>query len=258
MELTHPYFDVQAELGVTKHAGGRQATDALIEACRLGRDTRVLEVGCGVGLTTSYIATEVGCPMVGIDIAPRMIERATERLRRKGLDDRVELRLADAQKLPFEDGSFDAVLSESVTAFAADKAAAVREYARVVRPGGYVGLNETTWLSAEPPRRMVEYVERAIGGIRPETGEGWRALLAAAGLREIAGDGRRISALAQIGQEARGVEPMDLVRAWLRLPVLYVTRSAYRRAIHGMLRDALSVPRGLLQHFGYGIYSGRR
>ena len=258
MELENPYFDVQAELGITKHAGGLRATEALIESCRLGRETRVLDVGCGVGTTTCHIARKLGCPTVGVDISPRMIERATERIRRKGLADRVELRVADAQDLPFEDGAFDAVLSESVTAFAADKQAAVREYARVVRPGGYVGLSETTWLTTETPRRVIDFVDRSIGGVRPLTSEGWQSLLATAGLREIAGSARKITLLAQIGQEIRGLDPLDAARAWSRLLTLVATRSVYRRAIRGMVRDALSIPRGLFGHFGFGIYTGRK
>ena len=257
-DLSNPYFDIQAELGVTKHVGGRWATEALLEACGLDKDSRVLDVGCGAGASTCHIARGIGCPVVGIDISPRMVERARQRVRRWGLEDRVELRQADARDLPFDDGVFDAVLSESVTAFAVDKSAAVREYARVVRRGGVVGLNEVTWLRAETPPALIEYVDRAIGGARPETAEGWRSLLTEAGLREVAGEGRRITLLAQIRQEARGLEPMDVVRAWGRLVGLYAGRSSYRRAIHGMLRDAVTMPRGLMRFFGYGIYTGRR
>ena len=86
-----------------------------------------------------------------MDIRPAMVERSRERARREGLEGRVSFVVADAQALPFEDGPFDAVITESVTAFPADKQKAVREYARVARPGGYVGLNESTWLRPSPP-----------------------------------------------------------------------------------------------------------
>ena len=59
------------------------------------------------------------------------------------------LGVADAQCLPFADRTFDAVICESVTAFVPGKLRAVAEYARVMRPGGYVGLAEGTWLT--PP-----------------------------------------------------------------------------------------------------------
>ncbi len=258
MKLANPYFDVQAEAGITKHAGGLRATEALIRSCHVGEDCRLLEIGCGAGQSTCYIAQQTGCRIVGVDISVRMIDRAEERVRRRGLDQQVELHRADAQDLPFEDGTFDIVLSESVTGFAADKPKAIREYRRVTRHGGYVGLNEVTWLEGEPPRHIADYVSRAIGGIRPETGEGWRELMTAAGLKEITVSACKIGYLAQIVQEARTISPLDAVRAWARLAALYATRSVYRRAIHDMIRDALSTPRDLLKHVGYGLYVGRR
>ncbi len=257
MDFDNRYFDVQAELGVTKHPAALQATEALIRACHLRRESRVLDVGCGVGWTTCYLARKVGCAVVGIDIALRMIERAGERVWRQGLEEQVELRQADAQELPFADETFDAVLSESVTGFVYPKAAALREYARVVRRGAWVGLTEMTWLTATPPRQMVDYVDRAVGGIRPETAEGWRALLVGAGLRDVAGNARRLRILPQMMQEIRTFDLGDVARAWVRFPRLMVSRSG-RRAIRGLARDAWDMPRGLFKHFGYGIYTGRR
>ena len=64
--------------------------------------------------------------------------------------------MADAQDLPFEDDLFDAVTTESVTAFPADKQKAVGEYTRVTKPGGYVGLNESTWPKVPPAPEMVD------------------------------------------------------------------------------------------------------
>ncbi len=257
MDFANRYFDVQAELGVTKHPAALEATEALIHTCDLKRDSRVLDVGCGVGWTTCYLARKVGCRVVGVDRAPKMIERAGERVRRGSLEDRVEVRPADARELPFADETFDAVISESVTGFVDPKSAAVREYSRVVRLGAWVGLTEMTWLTAEPPRKMVDYVDRAIGGIRPETAEGWRGLLAEAGLQNVAGDGRRLRLLSQMRQEIRATDPMDLVRAWGRFPRL-IASSSGRRALRGLARDAWEMPWGLFEHFGYGIYTGRK
>jgi len=73
-------------------------------------------------------------------LLPRKVERSRESAQRENVTDKVEFRIADAQNLPFEDAVFDAVITESVTAFLEDKQKAVCEYARVTRPGGYVGL----------------------------------------------------------------------------------------------------------------------
>jgi protein-L-isoaspartate O-methyltransferase len=60
------YFDAQASWGVTKHMGGLNATARLAELCHISKDTRVLEVGCGVGLTACYLATHLGGHVLGL------------------------------------------------------------------------------------------------------------------------------------------------------------------------------------------------
>jgi len=72
---------MQASWGLTKHMGGLKATKELIELCRVNKDSWVLEVGCGVGITVCYIAKEYGCEVVAVDISEEMIERAKKELR---------------------------------------------------------------------------------------------------------------------------------------------------------------------------------
>ena len=152
------FFDFAAEVGLTKHVGGVEATDALVELCHVGEDAYVLDVGCGAGVTPCYIAKKYGCRVVGVDISERMVERSRERANREKVADRVEFRVADAQDLPFEDALFDAVFTESVTSFPEDKQKAVNEYVRVTKPGGYIGLNESTWLKAPLPPEVVAWI----------------------------------------------------------------------------------------------------
>ncbi|MFQ6087717.1 MAG: class I SAM-dependent methyltransferase, partial [Candidatus Methanofastidiosia archaeon] len=140
------------------------------------RNSYVLDVGCGVGITACFIAKKHGCRVVGVDLSERMIDRANEGVKRKGVEDRVEFQVADAQKLPFADALLDVVISESVTSFTKDKGKTIREYVRVTKPGGYIGLNETTWMNTKPPKELIEYVYRAMGGIKPETSNVWKEL----------------------------------------------------------------------------------
>lgn len=123
------YFELQSFTGATKHMGGLRTTKELIELCGIDEESFVLEVGCGVGATATYMAKEIGCRVMAVDIRPSMIERAKERAARERVEERVEFRVADATDLPFENASFEAVLVESVTTFIDDKAAAVGEYA---------------------------------------------------------------------------------------------------------------------------------
>ncbi|MGB3904086.1 MAG: class I SAM-dependent methyltransferase, partial [Anaerolineae bacterium] len=140
------YFELQAFTGATKHMGGLSTTKELLELCHMDEGKYVLEVGCGAGATAVYIANKYGAKVVGVDLRETMVDQARARAKREGVEDRTEFRVADAQELPFDDGLFNVVIAESVTTFIEDKQSAVSEYARVAKPGGYVGLNEEIWL----------------------------------------------------------------------------------------------------------------
>lgn len=93
----------------------------------------VLEIGVGLG--TDFISfARAGARMTGIDITPRAVELVCRRLQLEGLEARVLV--ADAERLPFADGSFDRVYSWGVLHHTPNTAAAVREAVRVTRPGG--------------------------------------------------------------------------------------------------------------------------
>ena len=258
MENEPTFFDFAAEVGLTKHIGGVQATEALVELCHIGQHTYLLDVGCGAGVTPCYIAREYGCRVVGVDISAGMVERSRERAEREGMADRVEFRVADAQDLPFEDALFDAVITESVTAFPEDKQKAVNEYVRVTKPGGYVGLNESVWLKVPPPPEMVAWVRQDVGAtVEPLTSEAWAGLLEGAGLREITVRTYEINTK----EEARGILRRygrgGMLRVAGRMLLLYLRSSAYRRFVKGV-REAGVTPENLQEYFGYGLFVGQK
>ena len=187
MENEQSFFDFAAEAGLTKHIGGVAATEELMELCHVGAGQYILDVGCGAGVTPCFIAKRYGCRVVGVDISEGMIARSRERAQREGVADRVEFRVADAQDLPFEDDLFDAVITESVTAFPEDKQRAVCEYARVTKPGGYVGINESTWRKVPPPPELIAWAAQAPDtSVNPLPSEEWEGLLAGAAHRTAA------------------------------------------------------------------------
>ena len=252
-ELEPSYFDLQAYVGTTKHMGGLKATKELIELCHIDKGKYVLDVGCGVGATPCYLAKKYGCRVVGVDISERMIDRANERAKREGVEHRVEFRVADAQNLPFEDALFDVVIGESVTSFVKDKERAVSEYVRVMKPGGYVGLNEEPWLKTPPPTELVEYVARTWGGAKPETSDGWEELLEGAGLRDIVVRTYKFNVLSESTQIMRyGFQ--DLSRMLYKTLSLYIRSSAFRK----YMKERSPLPKNLFEYLGYGIYVGRK
>jgi arsenite methyltransferase len=244
-------------MGITKHPGGFKSTHKLVELCHITNDSLVLEIGSGVGKTSVYLAKKIGCKVKGLDLSEDMIKRANERIKDEKLEHLVDFVQADAQNIPFEDNLFDAVISESVTAFPEDKLKALTEYVRVTKPGGYVGINESTWLK-EPPTEIREYLFKNAGGVKPETPEKWLELLNKAGLTDINNEIYKFKALDQFINELRVNGVKDSIKAWEKLFYSYIKDPVYRKAINEMAKDAKSTPKNLFGFFGYGLYSGRK
>jgi len=258
MKHEEQFFDFAAEAGLTKHLGGVAATDTLAELCHTCAGSRVLDVGCGVGATPVYLAKAYRCQVVGVDIVPRMIERCEERAGREGVADRTEFRVADAQDLPFDDDTFDAVITESVAAFPEDKQRAVDEYVRVTKPGGFVGLNESTWLKSPPPPDVVAWASQEVGAqVEPLTQEGWVALLKNAGLSDLV---VRVHPI-ELGDEAKGIVrrygTLGMLRFIWRALRMYLGNPAYRAFVTRVRKEGI-VPQNLQAYFGYGLYVGRK
>ncbi len=115
--------------------------DALVAAIEPAEGDLWLDLACGTGAVAERAAS-AGAAVTGIDLAPALVETARRRAGQLGLD--IDYRVGDAENLSdVEDGRFDVVSSSFGVIFAPDHRAAAAELARVVRPGGRVGL--TTW-----------------------------------------------------------------------------------------------------------------
>jgi SAM-dependent methyltransferase len=123
--------------------------EALAHAAGVEREATVLDVGAGTGAGTIRLAELVGPERVAaVDPSAPFVEALRERL------PGVDVRLASAESLPFDDGHFDAVLAQLVVNFMSDPDAGVAEMRRVLRPGGVAAAcvwdypGEMTLLSA--------------------------------------------------------------------------------------------------------------
>jgi arsenite methyltransferase len=259
MENQQTFFDFAAEAGLTKNFGSLEGTEELARLCHIGEGAHVLDVGCGAGVTPCFLAKRYGCRVVGVDIRARMVQRCEERARQEGVTDRVEFRVADAQDLPFEDELFDAVITESVISLLEDKQRAANEYVRVTRPGGYVGLAESTWLKAPPPPELVAWFSRQDVGVcaQPLTADEWVGLLQMARLQDITARIHPVDAKKETTLLLRRYGRSGMIGSMLRTLVMYIRKPAYREFVKGVRQGGV-MPENLDEYFGYGMYVGRK
>jgi tocopherol O-methyltransferase len=109
--------------------------------------SRVLDVGCGIGGSATWLARNLGCSVLGVTISSVQTELATERARAEGLDSLVRFEVRDANHLQLDTESFDVVWVIECSEHLADKACFIDSCARVLRPGGVLAL--CAWLAAE-------------------------------------------------------------------------------------------------------------
>ncbi len=117
----------------------------------LGPGERVVDVGCGAGIDSLIAAKKVGPEgrVIGVDMTPSMLEKARQAANETGLEN-VEFREGYAEALPVDDGWADVVISNGVLNLMPDKAAALEEMARVLKPNGRLQIGDILVQKAVP------------------------------------------------------------------------------------------------------------
>ena len=126
--------------------GGEGSVAKIAEGLEM-RNKRVLDIGCGLGGPSMFLARNCGANVVGIDIEPPVLELAKQRAEKYGLEDKVEFRLVEPGPLDFPDESFDFVVSSGAFTQMSNKLEMFGEVLRVLVPGGVFSCYE--WMKAE-------------------------------------------------------------------------------------------------------------
>ncbi len=169
------------------------ARDAYLDLLDIPPGAHVLDVGCGSGAVTREVARRVDRRgrAVGLDPSPALLAVARDLAQDAGLGDCVEFREGDALRLPFPDGSFDVVLCVTVLSHVPRAEVAIPEMARVLRPGGRLGvLDQDTDMTVftHPDRALTRRIVAAASDAMAV--DGWLArrlpsLFQRAGLEDI-------------------------------------------------------------------------
>ncbi len=198
-----PWRDVDAQpnaaqLATTLELRGRSQTQTrlrrrFLRFVPIRPGDAVLEVGCGTGVVVRDVAAIVGRRgrVVGVDPSLTILAAARKLRRQDVRGGRITLRLGDGAILPFAAGRFDAALAITVILHVADPLRVVREMARVIRPGGRVGLQDQdfgTVAVTHPDRALTDLIMREVAArvyAEPYSGRRLPGLLRAAGLERV-------------------------------------------------------------------------
>lgn len=131
-------------LGECLHPGGLKLTERLGSLLNLTASSRVLDVASGNGASALFLARRFGCRVIGIDISDKNTLQANEHAVAQDMTALVQFQHSDAERLAFPDACFDAVICECALCAFPNKNDAAREFERVLRPGGKVGISDVT------------------------------------------------------------------------------------------------------------------
>ena len=131
------------------HIGGLQATSDLLDQVEIGPETKVLDIGSGIGGPARHLASRFGAHVTGLDLTPEYVEIAERLTQMTGLS--VNFRQGSALDMPFGDHEFDLATLLHVGMNVPDKPKLFAEAARVLRPGGVFAVYDVMQIGAEHP-----------------------------------------------------------------------------------------------------------
>jgi MPBQ/MSBQ methyltransferase len=179
------------------HSRGRAATVDLAHLLALKGDERVLDVGCGIGGPSRYLANNFGCMVTGLDLTTEFCRVATMLAQRTGLSDKLDYRVGDGLAMPFPDASFDVIWSQNVAMNIADRDRLYVEIHRVLTPGGRYAFSDVVAAAGRgAPYFPVPWArDPSISFLL--TAQATRQKLEAAGFRVLAFEDQTADALAR-------------------------------------------------------------
>lgn len=141
--MHHGYYGADGKEKKERRQAQIDLIEELLQWAQVKQAQQILDVGCGIGGSSLYLAQKFNAQATGITLSPFQANRAMERAQASGLSARAKFHVADAQAMPFPDNSFDLVWALESGEHMPDKVKFMQECCRVLQPGGKLIM--VTW-----------------------------------------------------------------------------------------------------------------
>ncbi|MHA2101936.1 MAG: class I SAM-dependent methyltransferase [Candidatus Hodarchaeales archaeon] len=237
--------------------GGWKGTDKLIEFLDIKElmKPKILEVGCSTGYITIYVAQQFDCEITGIDLSDLVIKIAQEKAEKLNLTN-ISFEVANVEKLPFSDNSFDIIYGEAITALVPDPIKVIKEYKRVLKPGGKIATLDVFMkesIREETIDEINEIMTKVIGTkVRIRTLREWEQIYQETGLHEV----KMNDYYEDIFK--RGYSVGEMVKIIGKMSFHMITNKKVRKKLFPTLKFARKFQREIAKskNFGYLIFTG--
>ena len=135
---------------------GEATRKALQYIPELGKNARILDIGCGTGAQTMVLAKNTKAQIIAVDMLQEFLDKLQEKIDRKNLSNRVVIKQGLMDNLDFQEKSFDVIWSEgAIYNIGFEKG--LLEWIRLLKDGGYVVVSEISWFTDKRPKEIEEY-----------------------------------------------------------------------------------------------------
>lgn len=244
-------MELMLKAGFSKlHPGGKFSTEKLLEYCKIDRNKRVIDIGCGPGETTIYIAKRFGCHVTGIDIMPEMIKKAKENAKKQKINHLTRFETFDAMSPVYPDNSFDIAIFQAVLIFG-DKQKMLKFAYNVLKDKGQVGAIELTWKN-NPSNETKEIFTKNLAQplINVEAVDDWKSIFSNAGFQKV------------ICHEIHSLNIGTFIKMWqgerLRNRIKIALKCLYDKAVIQQMLTVINLLRKYPNNLYYGYYLSQR
>jgi SAM-dependent methyltransferase len=228
------------------HTGQRNATVRLAQLAGVSGSEKVLDVGCGIGGPSRYLASAFGCEVTGLDLTAEFVELAQMLAGRTRLSQKVTYRQGNALDLPFADASFDLVWSQNAAMNIADRRRLYSEMRRVLKLTGRLAIQDVAAGSGGEPFYPTPWAkDKSISFLL--TPQSTREAMERAGFRVVAWHDPSRQALEQAITRAKAVESKSLPPLGLHILIGPEFSTVSKNMLQNLQEDRLKLLNAVLE-----------